>query len=34
MIRNAGLEVQTGRKWSVSQAVIKAESALRHKDIV
>ena len=33
-IRNAGIEVRTGRKWSVSQAVSEAESALRHKDIV
>ena len=33
-INSAGIEVRTGRKWSVNQAVQDAESNLRHKDIV
>ena len=33
-INNAGIEVRTGRKWSVSQAVEAAESSLKHQDIV
>ncbi|XP_060584572.1 uncharacterized protein LOC132740645 [Ruditapes philippinarum] len=33
-IRGAGIELRTGRKWSVSQAVESAESRLRHADIV
>jgi hypothetical protein len=34
MIRKAGIETRTGRKWSASRAVQQAESRLRHKDIV
>ena len=34
MVRRAGVETRTGRKWSASQAVAQAESRLRHKDIV
>ena len=34
LIRKAGIEIRTGRKWSASQAVSQAESRLRHKDIV
>jgi len=34
MVRGAGVETRTGRKWSASQAVAQAESRLRHKDIV
>ncbi|XP_052234917.1 uncharacterized protein LOC127847189 [Dreissena polymorpha] len=34
LIRMAGIETRTGRKWSASQAVSQAESILRHKDIV
>ena len=34
MVRRAGVETRTGRKWSASQAVSQAESRLRHKDIV
>ncbi|XP_060590709.1 uncharacterized protein LOC132745755 [Ruditapes philippinarum] len=30
----AGIEVRTGRKWSVSRAVELAESSLKHQDIV
>ncbi|XP_052240804.1 uncharacterized protein LOC127851227 [Dreissena polymorpha] len=33
-IRNAGIEVRTGRRWSASNAVEQAESRLRHQDIV
>ena len=33
-VKNAGVEVRTGRKWSASKAVEEAESRLRHKDIV
>ena len=33
-VRTAGVEVKTGRKSSASKAVTKAESRLRHKDIV
>ncbi len=33
-IRNAGIEVKTGRRWSASNAVEQAESRLRHQDIV
>ncbi|XP_052236077.1 uncharacterized protein LOC127847893 [Dreissena polymorpha] len=32
-IRNAGIEVKTGRRWSASNAVEQAESRLRHQDI-
>ncbi|XP_053395771.1 uncharacterized protein LOC128555950 [Mercenaria mercenaria] len=34
LIRKAGIETRTGRKWSASQAVSQAESRLQHKDIV
>ena len=34
MVRRAGIETLTGRKWSASQAVKQAERRLRHKDIV
>ena len=34
LIRQAGIETRTGRKWSASQAVEQAESRLRHRDIV
>jgi len=34
MIRNAGIEVRTGRKWSVTQTVDSAEASLKHQDIV
>ena len=34
LIRKAGIETHTGRKWSASQAVSQAESRLRHKAIV
>ncbi|XP_069133240.1 uncharacterized protein [Argopecten irradians] len=33
-VRQAGVEVRTGRRWSASKAVSEAESRLRHKDIV
>ncbi|XP_033750531.1 uncharacterized protein LOC117334822 [Pecten maximus] len=33
-VRQAGVHVRTGRKWSASRAVEDAESRLRHKDIV
>ncbi|XP_052280954.1 uncharacterized protein LOC127878469 [Dreissena polymorpha] len=33
-IRNAGIEVRTGRIWSAFNAVQQAESRLRHQDIV
>ena len=33
-ISRAGIEVRTGRRWSASSAVEKAESRLRHQDIV
>ena len=33
-IREAGITVRTGRKWSVSQAVEAAECSLKHQDIV
>ena len=33
-VRNAGIEVRTGRKWSASQAVQKAESQLKLKDVI
>ena len=33
-IREAGIEVRTGRKWKAEQAVKEAEARLRHKDIV
>jgi hypothetical protein len=33
-ISGAGIEVRTGRKWSVTRAVDQAESSLRHRDIV
>ena len=34
LIRKAGIETRTGRKWSASQEVSQAESRLRHNDIV
>ena len=34
MVRRAGVEIRTGRKWSASQAVAQSESRLRHRDIV
>ena len=34
MIRKAGIDTRTGRKWSASQAVDRAESRIRHKYIV
>ncbi|XP_060603812.1 uncharacterized protein LOC132756698 [Ruditapes philippinarum] len=34
MISGAGIEVRTGRKWSVKQAVDQAESSLKLQDIV
>ena len=34
LIRQAGIETRTGRKWSASQAVEKAETGFRHRDIV
>ncbi|XP_045195004.2 uncharacterized protein LOC123550644 [Mercenaria mercenaria] len=34
LVRKAGIETRTGRKWSASQAVSQAESRLQHKDIV
>ncbi|XP_053389443.1 uncharacterized protein LOC128552430 [Mercenaria mercenaria] len=33
-ISKAGIDVRTGRKWSVQQAVDQAEANLRHRDIV
>ena len=33
-ISGAGIEIRTGRKWSVSKAVEQAESGLKHQDIV
>ena len=33
-VRNAGIEVRTGRKWSASQAVQEAESQLKLKDVI
>lgn len=33
-IRNAGIEIRTGRKWSASQAVAQAESQLKLKDVM
>lgn len=33
-VRNAGVEVKTGRKWNVSKSVREAESRLQHSDIV
>ena len=34
LIRKAGIETRTGRKWSASQTVAQAESRLRQEDIV
>ena len=34
LIRKAGIETRTGRKWSASQAVAQAESRLRQEEIV
>ena len=34
LIRKVGIQTRTGRKWSASQAVDRAESRLQHKDIV
>ena len=33
-VSEAGIQVRTGRKWSVSKAVAQAESSLKHQDIV
>ena len=33
-IQEAGIVTRTGRKWSATETVSQAESALRHKDIV
>jgi hypothetical protein len=33
-IRDAGIVTRTGRKWSATDTVIQAESALQHRDIV
>ena len=33
-IRNAGIEIRTGRKWSASQAAQQAESQLKLKDVI
>ena len=33
-IREAGIEIRTGRKWKAEDAVAEAESRLRHQDIV
>ncbi|XP_052224110.1 uncharacterized protein LOC127839765 [Dreissena polymorpha] len=33
-VGNAGIQVRTERKWSVSKAVDSAESSLKHKDVV
>lgn len=33
-VSNAGIEVRTGRKWSVTKAVEQAESSLQHQVIV
>ncbi|XP_053380041.1 uncharacterized protein LOC128548701 [Mercenaria mercenaria] len=34
LVRKAGIETRTGRKWSASLAVSQAESRIQHKDIV
>jgi len=34
LIRKAGIETRTGRKWSASQAVAQAESRHRQEEIV
>ena len=34
LLRQAGIETRTGRKWSASQAVEQAVTRLRHRDIV
>ena len=34
LLRQAGIETRTGRKWSASQAVEQAVTILRHRDIV
>ena len=33
-IRDAGIEIRTGRKWKAEEAVAEAESRLRHQDLV
>ena len=33
-VREAGEYVQSGQKWKANEAVVEAESRLRHKDIV
>jgi hypothetical protein len=33
-VKNAGVQVKTGRKWSAAKAVDDAESRLRHLDII
>ena len=34
LIRDAGIETRTSRKWSATEAVKQAENTLKHKDIV
>ena len=34
LIRNAGIDPRTSKKWSATQAVKQAESTIKHKDIV
>ena len=34
LIRDAGIETRTSRKWSATEAVKQAENNLKHKDIV
>ena len=33
-VKEAGVQVNTGRKWSAAKAVDDAEASLRHKDII
>ena len=34
LIRDAGIQTRTSRKWSATEAVRQAENTLKHKDIV
>ena len=34
LIRDAGIEARSSRKWSATEAVKQAENTLKHKDIV
>ena len=34
LIRDAGIQTHTSRKWSATEAVKQAENTLKHRDIV